>query len=286
MINIKYADVIGIGDPPKQIVVIAMPYYPNGSVATKVNSANFLDLDYAIRCLIDVLRGLEYLHENNYYHCDVKPQNILVGNSGEYILSDYGFTSYAPTHEAVTPRQTYLPHAAPEMITENRYDARTDLYQLGVTGYRLINGISLVKDEFELDRVGFNQKVLDGRIVTASAFQAFVPRRLRKVILKAVAANPDERYQTALEMRRELERIDIKGATATADEHGCVTIRKAGYSYYFRIEYKARGDSVFQAYKKNEKTNRITKVGAYTRSVTTPNDIRKAEENFFLNLMK
>jgi serine/threonine protein kinase len=110
VVNIKNADVVSIGNPSVPVVIIAMPVYSNGSVASRLNSANFLDLSQTIKCLVDVLRGLEYLHENGYYHCDIKPNNILVGDKGEYLLSDYGITCYSPDHTAIAPRQCYIPH--------------------------------------------------------------------------------------------------------------------------------------------------------------------------------
>ena len=105
VINIKYADVVQCGNPANPVVIIAMPFYMNGSVISQLNSCNFLPTNLAVKCLIDILRGLEYLHENGYYHCDIKPNNILIGDNGEYILSDYGLTCYSPTHNAVHPRQ-------------------------------------------------------------------------------------------------------------------------------------------------------------------------------------
>jgi serine/threonine protein kinase len=109
---------------------------------------------------------------------DIKPQNILIGDNGEYVLSDYGITCHSPTHSSVSPRSLYLPHAAAESIQENRYDARTDIYQLGLTAFRLINGISTIKDFFMRDRAAFGQAILDGKIISESSFQPYVPHRL------------------------------------------------------------------------------------------------------------
>lgn len=67
----------------------------------------------------------------------------------------WSITCHSPTHEAVSPRSLYLPHAAAESISENRYDARTDIYQLGLTAFRLINGISTVKEKFDKDYEAF-----------------------------------------------------------------------------------------------------------------------------------
>lgn len=285
VVNIRNADVVNIGSPAVPIVIIAMPFYQNGSAASKINSANFLDLDEALRCLIDVLRGLEYLHENGYYHCDIKPQNILVGEHGEYVISDYGITCHSPTHTAVSPRSLYLPHAAAESITYNRYDVRTDIYQLGLTAFRLINGISTIKDEFAKDREAFKKKILDGKVVADTDFQPFVPRKLRRIILKACSANPEERFQSALEMRRELERINLNGGTATSNEHGRITILQKRYAYFFETAVKAKKCIAFMAFKENLISHRITRVAEYSCQVKNLKDIKNAAQRFFLDLL-
>lgn len=285
VVNIKNADVVGFGKPPTPVVIIAMPFYANGSVASKVNAANFLDLDKALKCLIDVLRGLEYLHENGYYHCDIKPQNILIGDNNECILTDYGITCHSPTHEAVTPRSLYLPHAAAESITVNRYDARTDIYQLGLTAFRLVNGISTVKEKFEKDRNAFRQLILDGKVITGTDFQPYVPHRLRRIILKAASVKPDERYQSALEMRRELEKIDLRGGTVTANEHGRIAVIQSGYSYFYEISPGGKNNTFFTARKQNLFSHRVTRVPAYTCQVKNEREIKKAAQKFFLNFL-
>lgn len=166
---------------------------------TQYEAAKKLCSDFGI---IHILRGLEYLHENGYYHCDIKPNNILIGDNGEYILSDYGITCYSPTHIAVQPRQCYLPHISPETINKNTYDVRTDIYQLGLTAFRLFNGISEIKSDFLSNGDAFKNFVLSGKVVTDNKYSPYVPKKIRRVISKAIAVNPDERYQSALEMRR------------------------------------------------------------------------------------
>lgn len=281
VVNIKYADIVQYGEPPSPVVVIAMPFYQKGSVLSQLNGGNFLDLDKAIKCLLDVLRGLEYLHENGYYHCDIKPNNILVGNIGEYLLSDYGITCFSPTLTAVQPRQCYLPHTSPETISNNIYDARTDLYQLGLTAFRLINGVSEIKSEFLTDRNEFARTVLGGKIITDSKYQPYVPRSIRRIINKAVALNPNERYQSALEMRRDLEKIMLKG-NCTADEHGNIILINKGNLYRYEVVPTGKTTSDLIAYKRNIASDRETRVTTYCQKGLRNKDIKQIIQKFCL----
>jgi serine/threonine protein kinase len=286
VVNIQNADVVNVGARQVSIVIIAMPFFKNGSVTTKVNAGNFLDLDRALKCTIDILRGLEYLHENGYYHCDIKPQNILIGDKGEYVLSDYGLSCYSPTYSKVQPRRFYIPHAAPELLSDSQSDDRTDIYQLGLTAFRLMNGVSSVKDDFAKDGDVFKQKILNGKVVTDANFQPYVPRKLRRIILKAVRLNPNDRYQSALEMRRELETVDLRGSTVTANEHGRISVRKNGYAYWFETEFARDGNIAFIAKRENLSSGRVTRVFDFCCKVKSQGEVKKATQRFFSELMK
>lgn len=281
VVNIKYADIVNHGTPPSPVVVIVMPFYPKGSITTQVNPGNFVDLDKAIRCIIDSLRGLEYLHENGYYHCDIKPNNILIGNDDEYLLSDYGITCYSPTHTAVSPRQCYLPHTSPETITANTYDARTDIYQMGLTAFRLINGISCIHDDFLRDSVAFRASVLGGKVLTDAQYQPFVPRSIRHIINKSVALNPDERYQSALDMRRALEQVRLKG-TCTANAHGDLMINSGRYQYRYEVIFHDKNSYELVALKKFLESGRETRVTQYCRKGLKEAALKKVIQEFCL----
>lgn len=274
VVNIRYADVIKRDDNSDTVVAIAMPFYKNGSILSELNSGNFLNMSTAVKCLIDVLRGLEYLHENGYYHCDIKPNNILIGDSGEYIISDYGITCYSPSYSAVKPRQCYLPHTSPETIDNNIYDARTDIYQLGLTAFRLINGISEIKKEFLADRDNFKSCILEGKVVTDSKYQPFVPRKIRRIINKAVSVDPEIRYQSALEMRRALERLYLKG-DCTTNERGDVVLISNGKEFRYVIKPISDGKSDFTVYQKSISTGRETRAAKYCSKSTKNSDIKK-----------
>ncbi|WP_171208877.1 MULTISPECIES: protein kinase [unclassified Ruegeria] len=93
LVKVHGADVVNFKG--KQVVTLSMDYLPNGSALGLVNSGNFIPLGDAVRIIIDTLRGLEYLHELDIYHNDIKPQNILLGENGEAKLTDYGISAQA-----------------------------------------------------------------------------------------------------------------------------------------------------------------------------------------------
>ncbi len=282
VVNIKGADVINVDGNP--LVVISMPYYVNGSVVSQLNSLNFLDLKKTIKCLIDILRGLEYLHENGYYHCDIKPNNILVGDMSEYLLTDYGITCLSPDYKAIHPRQSYLPHISPETISNNLYDMRTDIYQLGLTAFRLVNGISEIKMEVEKDVTLFQEKVIKGRLITPNKYKPYVPHSFRRIINKAISVNPEDRYQTALEMRRALERINIVG-DCTGDETGNLILFQGNNSYRYEINSTAKNTFSLTTYKRNLKSGRETRFSKYCYTKLNKKSLEKHLQNFCLEII-
>lgn len=282
VVNIKYADVIMKDD--KNIVVVAMPWYRRGSIVNQVNSHNFIDLNFGIKCIIDILRGLEYLNENGYFHCDIKPNNILIGENNEAILTDYGITRYSPSFEAVKPRDMYLPHIAPETIENNNYDIRSDIYQLGLTAFRLLNGVGLVKEKFLKNRENFKGEVLAGKLITDSCYQPFIPKQVKRIITKAVNCNPNERYQTALEMRRDLEKLHFPGY-CTADESGNLVAIDS--NFIFRYEIQAVNDKKVNllAFKKSRKSFKETRFSKYCLNNLARKELNKAIQSFLCGVI-
>ena len=91
VVKIHYADVVSINETTNAVIIV-MDFHSHGSTLNYLNSANFMPLDKSIRLAVDILRGLEYLHEQNLFHNDIKPSNILLGAKDEGILTDYGIS--------------------------------------------------------------------------------------------------------------------------------------------------------------------------------------------------
>lgn len=210
VVKVHNADVIDFSGT--RLVVIAMDYLPSGSVMQLGNAANFVIAPNAIAATIDVLRGLEYLHDGHLFHNDIKPSNILIGARGEALLTDYGISCPSPNLVPAVAPAAYVLHRAPETLVTNSISVTTDIYQTGLTLFRLLNGFGLIREQkARLGDAEFESQKAKGNVPADEDFQPFIGNGLRKIIKKATAPNPVERFQSALEMRRALEKIHFFG---------------------------------------------------------------------------
>lgn len=283
VVKVHYADVVQVGQ--QRVVLIAMDFHPRGSVTSQVNSLNFVTLPRSIAFLIDILRGLEYLHEQNMFHNDIKPSNILIGPQNEGILTDYGISSQSPGLQPVVPRDVYRLHRAPETATRNQISVQTDIYQVGLTAFRLINGIGLIREL--RDRIGdqhFEELKVQGKIPQKRDWKPFVPRQIKIIINKTLNANPLNRYQSALEMRRALERICCPGYW-NSDPAGNYLGYYNNYFYTFDTTRTRNGYS-FNAFKQNVNTGRRTRINKYSKSRLNESALEAAKKDYMLSVVK
>lgn len=261
LVKVHYADVVshnGIS-----LVLIVMDYQAAGSVLGKLNPGNFLSIPDAKSCLIDILRGLEYLHELGLYHSDIKPNNILCGANGEHLLTDYGISCHSPTLGPVAPRNAYRLHIAPEVLGAMQIDGHTDIYQVGLTAFRLLNGIGSLRDKY--NRIGdaaYIDLVQRGRLIEAADYQPFIPRSLRTIINKSISVNPKDRYGSALDMRRALEALSFPGYWV-CDATGRLIGHCGGHQFQFDELALPGGLFKFRAFKTNGTSGRVTNISAY-----------------------
>ena len=278
LVKVHYADVVNHGG--HDLVLIAMDYQLDGSVLGKLNPGNFLPIPQAKACLIDILRGLEYLHELGLYHSDIKPNNILCGVNREHLLTDYGISCHSPTLGPVVPRNAYRLHIAPEVLGAMQIDAHTDIYQVGLTAFRLLNGIGTLHGKYNrLGDAGYIDLVQRGRLIDAADYQPFVPRALRTIVNKATHLNPANRYQSTLDMRRALEALALPGywtCTATGQLEG----HSGGHRFHFEEPALPSGMFNFGAFKTNGSSGRVTNVAAYSYKRVTRAQANDLKEKF------
>ncbi len=187
---------------------IWMEYLKNGSLHDRLQHVQFIPLKQAIRYVCDALRGLDHAHshESVILHRDIKPSNILIGNRNEGKLSDFGLaTACGKMGEA--SGYGYMYHMAPEMYADGKASKLTDIYAMGVTLYRLINGNALFEHEDNEDVLAEN--VQQGRFPDRKGYRPHVPKQIRSITNRAIRTEPDKRFQSAPDMRRALEKVHI-----------------------------------------------------------------------------
>lgn len=208
LMALRHENIVRVEDAgklPNGSLYIAMEYLRKGSVDA-VYRGRPAPLKYAVRLLCDLCWGLEYSHNHGYIHRDIKPGNILIGSAGEAKLSDFGLAVRVPRGETASP-YGYLTHIAPEVLSEGITSTRSDLYALGVTAYRLINGDGFLPDINDIGEL--QDAILSSDYPDRERYRPYVPAKLRRIINKCMMVDPDNRYQSASVIRRQLETIEL-----------------------------------------------------------------------------
>lgn len=275
LVRVHQADVATDGK-----VVIAMDYLPNGAITTLANPHNFLPLPIALRTAIDVLQGLEHLHLHSFFHNDVKPQNILRDPMGHARLSDYGIVGVSTNGAAVQPSSWYVLHAAPETVAGNGIEARTDIFQTGLTLFRLLVGLGTLEAKFNaLGHAAYAAALAKGALVTTADFPIFIPNSVRRIVLKSIHFDPAQRFQSALEMRRVLEKLAFHGHWSV-NAAGQLVGDDARHTYRFEHVSAAGTSASVAAFKTNKSSGRETRVTAFTARNITEAAAKKLVGNF------
>ncbi|MBO9608320.1 MAG: serine/threonine protein kinase, partial [Paenibacillaceae bacterium] len=185
---------------------ILMEYLQGGSVQTLLDTQGKLPIKKAIKIIIDALHGLQFIHNKNFIHRDIKPSNILLDTSGVAKLSDFGLTTELDSLGKYTSGFGYVYHKAPEVLTRKEFTKKSDIFAIGLTLYRLVNGDSFIKS---YDRATIGYSIINGNFPPRESYSADVPKKLRTIINTALEINPDLRYSTAHSLRSELNSIAL-----------------------------------------------------------------------------
>ncbi|MCP5220754.1 MAG: serine/threonine protein kinase [Zoogloeaceae bacterium] len=282
VIHVHYADVVAT--PPGDVVAIAMDYHPNGSVTTQLNPSNFLPMTEAIRITIDILRGLEYLHESALFHNDIKPSNILIGPRGEGILTDYGISCASPGLRPTKAPDAYILHRAPETTASGNITLSTDIYQVGLTLFRLLNGVGTIRDlRNGVGSTLFEELKAKGKVPRTQDYLPFIPPSVARIIARATKADPDDRFQSALEMRRALEAISLCGYWTT-DATGEYLGVSGNQTFRFSQEKTVHGYK-FNAFRTRLDSGSETRVAKMSGSKLNTEELKKYRRAFMLSVV-
>jgi tRNA A-37 threonylcarbamoyl transferase component Bud32 len=156
-----------------------------------------------VRILLDVLDGLAYAHSEGMIHRDIKPANILLTRRGQAVVADFGIAQIlGGTQYTVSGAlMGTLNYMAPEQGLESHSDARSDIYSLGIVYYEMLTQ----RTPFDADTpLAILMKHLNDPLPLPRQVAPAIPEPFERVVLKALAKRPEERYQSAAEMAQAL----------------------------------------------------------------------------------
>lgn len=183
---------------------ISMEYYPSHTLADELQGGTPLNTKRGLKIIWDVCRGIGAAHQVDIVHRDLKPLNILINDQSMVKVVDFGVsavTSHMGTRLTRVGTLLGTPaYIAPEQVRSRAIDARTDIYSLGVVMYEIFTG----QPPYLGDDMSVLFQHVEGNVVPPRQLNPDIAPALEEIILKAMAVEPDQRFQNMDALRKGL----------------------------------------------------------------------------------
>jgi serine/threonine-protein kinase len=194
---------------------IVMEYVSGETLKQRVRRGGALPCPEAVAIAVDILAALQAAHDRGIVHRDVTAQNVLLGDDGRVRVADFGIARIGASSLTKTGMTlgTSL-YLSPEQARGLVADARSDVYGAGIVLYEMLTG----RVPFDGDtEVAIAWQHVHDAPARPRELRASVPEALEAVVLRALAKDPDERFQTAAEFAAALRAAPADGASGGAE---------------------------------------------------------------------
>jgi eukaryotic-like serine/threonine-protein kinase len=192
---------------PTLVPYIIMEYVDGRTLRDLLRDDRRLLPERALEITDGVLRALDYSHRNGIVHRDIKPGNVMLTRAGDVKVMDFGIARAVSDAQATMTQTAQVigtaQYLSPEQARGERVDARSDLYSTGCLLYELLTG----RPPFTGDSpVAIAYQHVRENPVPPSRVDPEIPPWADSIVLKAMAKDPGDRYQSAGEMRNDIQR--------------------------------------------------------------------------------
>lgn len=188
------------------VYYMVMEYVDGETLEDLVRRSGALPLRAALEIFNSGLQGFGHAHERGVIHRDIKPSNLMRTRDGEVKITDFGIARVAGGGKLTQTGKLIgtLEYMSPEQVRGLEQDARSDIYSLGILLFELVTGRMpwSATSDFDIMRAHLEEPAPPARSVLAE-----LPPDLDAAISRALAKNPDERFQSVREMREVLEGV-------------------------------------------------------------------------------
>jgi len=212
--TLSHPNIVAILTAEKQenVFFIVMEFVPGETLESIIAREGALDLPRALDYTCQIANAVDYAHKQGVLHRDLRPSNVLVGDSGLLKVADFGTSRFLEIAAHGTTVIGSPPYMAPEQFQGKAVFA-SDVYSLGVTMYQILTGVLPydTPSPADLDRL------MSGELLTAPRLKnPKIPKALNDIVLKAMAPDIPGRYQRAGELLDDVLALREAGARRPA----------------------------------------------------------------------
>ncbi len=282
-VQLNHANIVRIHELGKydETFFIAMEYVAGRDLRTILERyrrrKEIMPTAQAVFIASKMCEGLDYAHraknargqELGIVHRDVSPQNILVSYEGEVKIIDFGIAKAANRSQKTQAGilKGKFGYMSPEQVRGMPIDHRSDIFAVGVILYEMLTGEKLFVGESDFSTL---EKVRNAEVPLPRQFNPNVPSGLEKVVLKALAREPEDRYQWGADLQEDLMRFLLAGDAIYSGKHLSSYMKEAFAEDMLREAEK------MERYAGIEKPDQLESSGVTATPVPVPRQQRKS----------